>query len=419
MWTPSRRGGYRSAGAPPAVADLGPTPRAGLRLEVGRLEEAAAVETDGHKVAGWVAHGAGGYLAVWFGFGRRHRYHDASVAAPKDSIVDTDAAQSVRFADRGVAPLAIVRRRLLAALAVVTGIALIVWVGRDGYRDSADGAVSLLDAFYYSTVSVTTTGYGDIVPVSPMARLVTAVVITPMRAAFLVLVVSTTVEVLTEASRYEFRVRRWRKTVHDHYVICGYGTKGRSAAQLLVSQGIDPARVVVVEPDRLAVAEANRKGFVVVQGDATREVHLREAGAESAKAIIVAVDRDDTAVLATLTALNLNGDARVVVAVREAENAPLLRRSGASSVIISDEATGQLLGMAVESPDHAKMIEDLLMVGEGIELDERAIRDDQIGRATPPGVIAVLRGGRFLPAPVYDLEAGDRLLGVRGSENGK
>jgi voltage-gated potassium channel len=153
-------------------------------------------------------------------------------------------------------------------------------------------------------------------------------VVTPLRVAFLVLVVSTTVEVLTASSRYLLRVKRWRRTVTDHYVIRGYGTKGRSAASSLVSKNTSRDQIVIVELDPGAVEEANRDGFVVVAGDCTRESVLRRAGVERAQAVIVAVDRDDTAVLATLTVRLLNADARLAAGAKEEENSRILNAAG-------------------------------------------------------------------------------------------
>ncbi|HEX3005064.1 MAG TPA: potassium channel family protein, partial [Angustibacter sp.] len=81
-------------------------------------------------------------------------------------------------------------RRLLLALGVLVLTVLLVYVDRDGYRDNADprsGSVSLVDAIYYTTVTLSTTGYGDIAPVAAHSRLINAFVVTPLRIAFLVL----------------------------------------------------------------------------------------------------------------------------------------------------------------------------------------------------------------------------------------
>ena len=77
-------------------------------------------------------------------------------------------------------------RRLLLAVAILVGTVLLVWLDRSGYHDSNDasGKLSLIDAFYYTTVTLSTTGYGDIAPVDAHSRLINAIVVTPARIAF-------------------------------------------------------------------------------------------------------------------------------------------------------------------------------------------------------------------------------------------
>ncbi|HSF36016.1 MAG TPA: potassium channel family protein, partial [Nocardioides sp.] len=131
-------------------------------------------------------------------------------------------------------------RRLLAALAILVGTVLLVYFDRDGYTDGNDptDTISWIDAIYYTTVTLSTTGYGDIAPVSDQARLVNAFIITPARIAFLVLLIGTTLEVLASQGREMFRVARWRKRNMDqHVVVIGYGTKGRSAIDTLLNNG--------------------------------------------------------------------------------------------------------------------------------------------------------------------------------------
>ena len=126
-------------------------------------------------------------------------------------------------------PLRKILGRLAIALGLITYVAIVTYIGRDGYIDPEDGTISLLDAFYYSTVSITTTGYGDIRPVSDTARWVTTVLVTPARVLFLILLVGTTLEILAERSRHAYRVARWRRKLNDHTIVCGSGVKGRSA----------------------------------------------------------------------------------------------------------------------------------------------------------------------------------------------
>ena len=192
------------------------------------------------------------------------------------------AASRVALPDPERSPWWELGRRILAAMAVLVGTVLLVYLDRDGYRDSHDGKVGLLDAIYYTTVTLSTTGYGDISPVTDQARLINALVVTPARIAFLVLLIGTTLEVLASQGREMFRVARWRKSMGDHVVVIGYGTKGRSAVHTLLSNGLDKGSVVVVDPSPLALADAHEDGLAVVTGDATRRQVLRQADVHEA-----------------------------------------------------------------------------------------------------------------------------------------
>jgi voltage-gated potassium channel len=180
----------------------------------------------------------------------------------------------------------------------------------------------------------------------------------------------------------------------------------------------------VVETDPDGVRQAASDGLVTVQGSSTSDAVLREAEVGKARAVIVAVSRDDTAVLTTLTIRQLAPDATVVAAVRESENADLLTQSGADSVITSSDAAGRLLGLATDSPRTVAVVEDLIAVGTGLDLLEREVTPAEVGRdpqSTGAPVLAVVRAGLTLP---YDhpectvLQPGDRLVYVASNNAG-
>ena len=255
-----------------------------------------------------------------------------------------------------------------------------VLVERDGYTDDADGELSVVDALYYTTVTLSTTGYGDITPVTTSARLTNALLVTPMRFLFVLVLVGTTIQVLTERSRDQFAVARWRSRVNDHVIVCGYGTKGRSAVRSLVQRGLERDKIVVIETDHEAIEEAPAAGLATVHGSSTSDAVLREAEVEQARAVIIAVNRDDTAVLTTLTVRQLAPNVTLVAAVREAENADLLHQSGA-------DLGHHLLGRRRPAARHghrtarrpSRVVEDLIAYGHGLDLVERDVRPDEVG----------------------------------------
>ncbi|MGD1219216.1 TrkA family potassium uptake protein [Streptomyces krungchingensis] len=341
--------------------------------------------------------------------------HDAIARQAGEHLVTHRVKLPRKVVER---PIRQVVKRLAMALALLVATALIVWLDRDGYNDSSDGSVDFLDALYYATVTLSTTGYGDITPVSDAARLTNIFVITPLRVLFLIILVGTTLEVLTERTREEWRLNRWRAALRDHTVVVGFGTKGRSAIETVCATGLKKEQVVVVDPSSKVIEAATADGYAGVIGDATRSDVLMRAEVHKARQIIIATQRDDTAVLVTLTARQLNRSAKIVAAVREEENAPLLQQSGADAVITSASAAGRLLGLSVLSPAAGMVMEDLIQQGTGLDIVERPVIKAEVGkgvRETDDLVVSVVRGHRVLgyddPA-VGALQLTDRLITI-------
>jgi voltage-gated potassium channel len=210
--------------------------------------------------------------------------------------------------------------------------------------------------------------------------------------------------------------------LRNHIIIVGYGTKGRTAAAAMVGDDVAPADIVVVDEDSASLERAKSAGLVTVRGSATDSEVLRLASAQHAKAIIVATNRDDTAVLVTLTARELAPNAKIIAAVREAENQHLLQQSGADSTVVTSETAGRLLGIAVQTPSVVEMMEDLLTPDAGFAIAEREVTPKEVGgspRHQHDIVLGVVRNGKLIrvdDAEVDALELGDRLLYVRSAD---
>jgi len=335
------------------------------------------------------------------------------------------SADLVSLPSRRASPLTAVMRRTALAVGLLAVSAGLVYLGRRGYRDAAhpNQPLSVLASVYYAAVALSTTGYGDIVPVSDTARLVNTVLITPIRVIFLIVLVGTTLEVLTERTRTIWRITRWRAKVTGQVIVIGYGAKGRAAVRTLADSGVPRESVVVIDIVADAIAEANAAGLAAVGGDGTRRAVLQQAEIGSARQVIIAVNRDDTAVLIALTARQLNPSATIVAAVREQENRELLRQSGADHVVVSSDTIGQMLAISTIRPAASRVIADLLDHGRGLDLIERPAGETEVGGPagdTAGTVIAVMRGNEVLTPDeprAARLAEGDRLILVSSREH--
>ena len=311
----------------------------------------------------------------------------------------------------------------MAVVLVLVTVA-IIYLDRHGYRDVNNDGLTLLDCFYYAVVSLTTTGYGDITPITPDARLVNILLITPARVLFLIILVGTALEVLTDRYRNTLRVSRWRRKLKDHVVVCGYGTKGRAAVGALLETGFDKSRIVIVENREVALRQAAANGLVAIEGNATRSSVLSQADVKNCKSVIIATDSDEASVLITLTVRQLTaGQVRIIAAVREQENAALVKQSGAHHVIVSSSTAGRLLGLTTTAPPLIDVVEDLLTPGQGMALAMRSSERDEVGRnprELQTLVVALIRRGKVLQlggVAVVTIETGDMLVYIRDEES--
>lgn len=315
-------------------------------------------------------------------------------------------------------------RRVGLALMLLVLAAIVVLCEPDGYSDNVNqDGISFIDALYYATVTVTTTGYGDITPVSPMARLLNIVLITPLRIAFLVLLVGTTLEVLANEGVRAIKDSRWRKRMRDHSIIVGYGTKGRAAMRTLRHSGRPVDRILILDARPEAIARANEDGCVGLVGDVTKLHTLRRAEVGAAKEMILTLDQDDTAILTTLASRQLNPDLHIVAAVREETKIPMFEQSGANEIVASSDVVGRLMGLSSVSPMLGNVLEDLLSSGEGLEVNRRPVAPEEVGRCVTDDrlekFIGIERDGRLVRwyEPGADvLRADDVVLVMRAHE---
>ncbi len=330
-------------------------------------------------------------------------------------------------------PVPALLRRLALALSLILIVVVVIWFDREGLQDHARGGVPLgiTDVIYFTVVSLTTLGYGDISPVTTEARLLNALLLTPIRVFLWILFLGTAYEMTL--LRLKFREDRYMRELEDrlkdHVVICGYGVKGRAIVGELLAHGHEAEDIVAIDPSEDAVERAAKDGLVAFRGDASSEALLKAAAVDKASYVLVAPDRDDACVLICLTVRSLAPDVELVASVREEENIKLVYGAGANLVIAPSVSGGRLMASAVRQRAVPYFMEDVLAFGEGIAMAERVVGPAERGKraAELPDlaealILGVMRGTErcpFYEIEQFPLEPGDVIVYLSGEPTGR
>jgi voltage-gated potassium channel len=309
--------------------------------------------------------------------------------------------------------------RIALVVALLVFVLAVHWFERDGLRDTLDGHVSFSDVIYFTMVSITTTGYGDIVPVSDHTRTFDALVVTPIRIFFILIFLGTAYQFVLRRTWDKWIMAQIQKRLRDHVVVAGFGTSGGEAVSELIARGTDAACIVVIDPDDEAIRSAESLGCAVLQADATRDTTLQAVQIVQARAMIVSAGRDDTSILICLTARHLAPDLKISVAVRAEDNELLARQAGATTVINPVSFAGLLLAGSAHGPNIADYIADLASTSGRVRLAERAARPEEIGKplsALASGLgVRLYRDGQpigFWEPACQMIREGDRIIEI-------
>lgn len=310
--------------------------------------------------------------------------------------------------------------RLGAALALVFMVVIIHWVDRAGLQDTHDGHVSFLDVIYFTMISITTTGFGDIAPVSDRSRLIEAVIVTPIRFAVIFIFVGTAYNFIIRRSWETWHMKRIQERLSDHIVVLGYGISGSEAVEELLARGTDPACVVVVDPSATRLEHAEAMGCNVLEGDATRDETLAAVKIGKARSVLVSAGRDDTSILIVLTARHLAPSVPITAVVRADDNELLARQAGADNVINPVRFTGLLLAGSARGKHISDYLADLASVSGRVQLVERLVTPTEVGKSLSElesggRGLRIYRQGRaigFWESDASRLESGDLVVEI-------
>ena len=309
--------------------------------------------------------------------------------------------------------------RIAAVVALIGILILFHWLEREGLKDTHDGDVSLLDVIYFTMISATTTGYGDIVPVTEKTRMFDALVVTPIRILFLLIFIGSAYLFVAQRTWERFIMKRIQRSLRDHIVVVGYGTKNSRAVQELIDLGAEPGTIVVIDVNEERLQMAKAAGCTILKADATRDATLRAVHVERAKLVIISAGRDDTSILVCLTTRHMAPDVRISLAVNQQDNEVPARRAGADVVVNPLDFAGLLLATTHAGHHIADYLADLATKSGRVRLIEREVRPEEVGTALKDMAeglgLRIIRNGTpfgFWRPQVQKLEPGDIIMAI-------
>lgn len=214
-----------------------------------------------------------------------------------------------------------------------------------------------IDAIYYTIITISTVGYGDITPVTSIQKIfsITLVLGGVGLVAYSFTLVITVVTMVVEDITTGARIRRRMASMKNHFILCGYGRVGSAVYKELRKRN---RNVVIIEKDREIVEKLWEDPEILASPeDATEEQVMLDAGIKQARGVIITTGDDVDNLFITLTARELHPDVWIVARASKSRNIKRLYRSGADKVISPETSGGADIYFAAIEPTMMKITE--------------------------------------------------------------
>ncbi len=287
---------------------------------------------------------------------------------------------------------------------------------------------TFLDSLYMTVITLTTVGFMEVQPLSPAGRLFTVIILITGFSVILYGFGVVTAFFVEGELMGILRRRRMKKEIsrlNQHYIICGAGNMGRYVIDEFIKTE-NPFVVVEKDVDEVQLLQERFKNILYVEGDASSDAALKNAGIEKASGVITTFSSDKDNLFVVLTARSINSDLRIVARCIEDESRRKLQTAGANAIVSANSIGGMriasemlrptvvsFLDVMLRGKDEALRVEEAL-IKQGSKIDNLIIEEAGILKNIGLIIIAVKDGktGQYIYNPCSDfrLKSGDTLI---------
>ncbi|HEX5655154.1 MAG TPA: potassium channel protein [Chitinophagaceae bacterium] len=238
---------------------------------------------------------------------------------------------------------------------------------------------SLIDALFMTTISITTVGYDQTVPLSETGKIFTIILLITSWGTFAFAISRITQFVVNGEINKYFKNRRLMKEIDkldNHVIICGYGRNGHESARILKSHGI-PFIIIEKNPALIVKADQEEDHLLHLEGDSTNDAVLLFAGVKKARALITTLPVDADNLFIVLSARELNPTIQIVSRASDSNSIAKLKKAGANNVIMPDRIGGTHMATLISKPDVVEFI-DFLSGEEGQSVNIESVSYEQL-----------------------------------------
>ena len=246
-------------------------------------------------------------------------------------------------------------------IALILFVSIIIF-GTLGYVLLED--YNYFDALYMVIISITTVGFGEIKPLSQIGRLFTAVLILVGIGSLGFIGTSIAESILEKIWSGKARLKEMKKRIESlssHYIVCGFGRVGKFAIKKFAMENAD---FVIIENDRDICDKIKQLGYAYIEGDATNETLLLEAGIKSASGLLALLSSDPNNLFIALTGRELNPTLYIIARAEDASSEKRMLQAGADKVVSPFSTAGEqvaneiltITGKSTKKPENFQQV---------------------------------------------------------------